>query len=95
MTLFLNVLSISTYHLNNMACRRKEFMEISITLFLNVLSISTYHLNNMACRRKEFMEISISAFLVVVNLTIFGHANITAIHVILNKVCTMINTGEC
>jgi len=68
---------------------------MAMILFLNVLSISTYHLNNMACRRKEFIEISISAFFVVVNLTIFGHANITAVNVILNKVSTMINTGEC
>jgi hypothetical protein len=40
------------------------------------------------------MEISISAFLVYVNLRILGHANILAVHMVHNKVSTMINTGE-
>jgi len=70
------------------------FEPLVMTLFLNVLSLSTDHLNNIACRRKVIMEISISAFFVIVNLTIFGHANVTAVHVILNKVSTMVNTGE-
>ena len=48
----------------------------------------------MACRRKEIMEISTSSFLVDVNLTVLGHANITAVHVVLDKVWTMINTGK-
>jgi hypothetical protein len=64
-----------------------------MTLFLNVLCISSYHFNNMACRRKEIIETSISAFLVDVNLTIFGHATLLAVHKVLNKISTMINTA--
>jgi hypothetical protein len=63
-----------------------------MALFLNVLIISTYNLKNMSCRRKKIKEIS--AFLVDVNLTILGHANITAVHIVHNKVSTMINIEE-
>ena len=40
---------------------------------------------------RKVLETSISSFFVGVYLTIFGHATITAVNIILNKVSTMTN----